>query len=148
MLTRTQIEQYVLFHFLPELDQCAESMNNGSDCEPTDVEHLCLLIDHLKHTYATTSQRLDSMLQHGQITYDLLWALFKPGSHVYTTCFGTGEPRCVLFDAGEDTTHDDLEFFKLECRFLDYDGVKFGEAGVFLRVAKFRGPKPIEAIEA
>jgi hypothetical protein len=73
------------------------------------------------------------MLQHGHITYDLLWALFKPGSHVYGRCFGTGEPRCVIFDAGEETT--------------DYDGQKFGEAGVFLGLTKFRGSKPIEAIQ-
>lgn len=88
------------------------------------------------------------MLQHGHITFDLLWALFKPGSHVFATCFGTKEPRCVIFDAGEEVTQNDETWFNLECRFLDYDGVKFGEAGVFLRVGKFRGSKPIEGIEA
>ena len=88
------------------------------------------------------------MLQHGQITYDLLWALFKPGSHVFTRCFGTNEPRCVVFDAGEEKTQNDETWFNLECRFLDYDGTKFGEAGIFLRVAKFRGSKPIETLEA
>ena len=88
------------------------------------------------------------MLQHGHITYDLLWALFKPGSHVFATCFGTGEPRCVVFDAGQEMTQDDITFFNLECRFLDYDGVRFGEAGVFLRILKFRGSKPIKELEA
>lgn len=122
-------------------------MNSNPDCE-SPRQHLHLLIDHLKHTYAATSQRLDSMLQHCHITYDLLWALFKPGSYVYGKCFGTGEPRCVVFDAGEETTEDDVTFFKLECRFIDYDGAKFGEAGVFLPILKFRGSKPIEALEA
>lgn len=111
-------------------------------------QHLLLLIDHLKKAYSATSQRLSSMLQHGHITYDLLWALFKPGSHVFTTCFGTKEPRCVIFDAGEEVTQNDETWFNLECRFLDYDGVKFGEAGIFLRVAKFRGSKPIQSLEA
>jgi hypothetical protein len=137
----------VLFHFLPELDKCAESMNNR-ERESAHIEDLRLLIGHLKQTYAATSQRLDSMLQHNHITYDLLWALFKPGCHVYTTCFGTSEPRCVVFDAGEETTEDDGAFFKLECRFLDYYGAKFGETGVFLRIMKFRGSKPIETLEA
>lgn len=45
-------------------------------------------------------------------------------------------------------TQDDETFFKLECRFLDYDGVRFGEAGVFLRVLKFRGSKPIATLKA
>ncbi|KAI3226151.1 hypothetical protein CBS147310_8183 [Penicillium roqueforti] len=79
---------------------------------------------------------------------DKLSALFKPSCHVYTTCIGTKEPRCVVFDAGEEMTQNDETWLNLECRFLDYNGVKFGEAGIFLRVAKFRGSKPIETLEA
>ncbi|KAJ6004567.1 ATPase AAA-type core [Penicillium canescens] len=147
MEDKPSIEQNCLFHFLPELDRCAENMDSSSDHGSAHAEHL-LLIDHLKHVYASTLQRLESMLQHGHITYDLLWALFKPGCHVYTTCIGTKEPRCVIFDAGEEITQNDETWFNLECRFLDYDGVKFGEAGIFLRVPKFRGSKPIATLEA
>lgn len=143
-----QIEQNVLFHFIPELEKYAEYMKNGSNCDAGRLEHLGLLLDHVKHIHASISQRLDSMLQHGHITYDLLWALFKPGSYVYAKCFGTGEPRCVVFDAGEETTEDEVTYYKLECRYLDYDGQKFGEAGIFLGVAKFRGSKPIETLQA
>lgn len=125
-----------------------EDTYNSSDHRSTAAQHLRLLIDHLKQAYSSTSQRLESMLQHGHITYDLLWALFKPGSHVFTTCFGTKEPRCAIFDAGEEITQNDETWFNLECRFLDYDGVKFGEAGIFLRVPKFRGSKLIETLEA
>ncbi|KAJ5283307.1 ATPase AAA-type core [Penicillium chrysogenum] len=148
MEDKPSIEQNFLFHFLPELDRCAENMDSSSDHESAHAEHLLLLIDHLKHAYASTLQRLESMLQHGHITYDLLWALFKPGCHVYTTCIGTKEPRCVISDAGEETTQNDETWFNLECRFLDYDGIKFGEARIFLHVPKFRGSKPIATLEA
>ncbi|KAI2734361.1 hypothetical protein DTO013E5_10039 [Penicillium roqueforti] len=131
-----------------KLDRCAEKIDSNSDHESAHEEHLLLLIDHLKYAYASALQRLESMLQHGHITNDLLWALFKPGCHVYTTCIGTKEPRCVVFDVGEEITQNDETWLNLECRFVDYDGVKFGEAGIFLRVAKFRGSKPIEALEA
>ncbi|KAJ6039290.1 uncharacterized protein N7446_014038 [Penicillium canescens] len=148
MEDKPSIEQNFLFHFLPELDRCAENMDNSSDHDSAHAEHLRLLIDHLKHAHTSTLQRLESMLQYGHITYDLLWALFKPGCHVYTTCIGTKEPRCVRFDAGEEMTQNDETWWNLECRFFDYDGVKFGEAGMFLRLAKFRGSKPIESLEA
>ncbi|KAJ5277642.1 hypothetical protein N7524_003795 [Penicillium chrysogenum] len=148
MEDKPSIEQNFLFHFLPELDRCAENMDSSSDNKSAHTEHLLLLIDHLKHTHTSALQRLESMLQHGHITYDLIWALFKPGCHVYTTCIGTKEPRCVVFDAGEEMTQNDETWLNLECRFLDYDGVKFGEAGIFLRVAKFRGSKRIETLEA
>ncbi|KAF3398203.1 hypothetical protein F1880_005613 [Penicillium rolfsii] len=148
MEDKPSIEQNVLFHFLPELDRCVENTDNSSDHDSAHTEHLRLLVHHLKQAYASISQRLESMLQHGHITYDLLWALFKPGCHVYTTCIGTKEPRCVKFDAGEEISQNDETWFNLECRFLDYDGVKFGEAGIFLRVPKFRGSKPIATLEA
>ncbi|KAJ5292085.1 hypothetical protein N7478_001336 [Penicillium angulare] len=148
MEDKPSIEQNVLFHFLPGFGEYANHMENGPDRGSAHAQHLRLLIDHLKHAYAPISQRLESMLQHGHITYDLLWALFKPGCHMYTTCIGTKEPRCVIFDAGEELTRHDETWFNLECRFLDYDGVKFGEAGIFLRVPKFRGSKPIATLEA
>lgn len=146
MEDKPSIEQNILFHFLPELNKYAEHMDISECGFPR--QHLRLLIDHLEQAYSAVSQRLSSILQHGHITYDLLWALFKPGCHVYTTCIGTKELRCVIFDAGEEVTQNDETWFNLECRFLDYDGVKFGEAGIFLRVAKFRGSKPIESLEA
>ncbi|KAJ5491582.1 hypothetical protein N7539_003149 [Penicillium diatomitis] len=118
-----------------------ENIDNDSDHDSVYAEYLRLLIDHLK-------DRLELMLQYGYITYDLLWALFKPGCHVYTIWLGTKEPRCVRFDAGEEMTQNDETWWNLECRFIDYDGVKFGEAGIFLRVVKFRGLKPIESLEA
>ncbi|KAI2756919.1 hypothetical protein DTO013E5_44 [Penicillium roqueforti] len=145
---KPSIEQNFLFHFLPELDRYTENMDSSSDNKSAHAEHLLLLIDHLKHTHTSALQRLKSMLQHGHITYDLLWALFKPSCHIYTTCIGTKEPRCVVFDAGEEMTQNDETWLNLKCRFLDYNGVKFGEAGIFLRVTKFRGSKPIETLKA
>ena len=123
-------------------------MDSSLDHESAHAEHLLLLINHLKHVYASTLQCLESMLQHGYIIYDLLWALFKPGCHVYTICIGIKELRCAVFDTGEEMTQNDEMWLNLECRFLDYNGFKFGEAGIFLRVAKFRGLKPIESLKA
>lgn len=122
-------------------------MDNSSDYESAQAE-LRLLIDHLKHAYAYISQRLESMLQHSHITYNLLWALFKPSCHIYTTCIGTKEPQYIVFDTGEEMTQNDETWLNLKYRFLDYNGVKFGEAGIFLRITKFRGSKPIETLKA
>ncbi|KAI3100989.1 hypothetical protein CBS147333_8294 [Penicillium roqueforti] len=144
---KPSIEQTVLFHFLPELNRYVENMDNSSDYESAQAE-LRLLIDHLKHAYAYISQRLESMLQHSHITYNLLWALFKPSCHIYTTCIGTKEPQYIVFDTGEEMTQNDETWLNLKYRFLDYNGVKFGEAGIFLRITKFRGSKPIETLKA
>ena len=87
------------------------------------------MVDFIKTAYESTTQRLLSLLENEEITNDLLWALFKPNSKVYTTCFGTGKPRCVICDGGEENETDyGVKYYNMECRYLDYDGKVFGEA--------------------
>lgn len=91
---------------------------------------------------------LEPLLQRGEITYDLLGVLFKPGCHVYTKCFGSKKSRCVVFDAAEETTQKGVTYFKLECHYLDHDGHELGEVGIELGIVKFRGRKPIHTLDA
>ncbi|KKZ65599.1 hypothetical protein EMCG_08563 [[Emmonsia] crescens] len=147
MEDKPSIEQKTLFHFLPELCDHAEKLRVTADSKPQGLEHLLLLVRHIESAYAATKQHLTSLLRSGQISYDLLWALFKPGSHIYTTCMGTGKPRCVIFDAGEEATEKGVKYYKLECRYLDYDGQVFGEVGVEFGIIKFRGYTPIHTLD-
>ena len=120
-----------------------ESFRSKSDAhDALYLEHLDLLIDFIQNTYKCTTQRLFSLLAEGEITYDLLWALVKPNSTVYTTCLGTHKPRCVVYDGGEEKeTSSGLKYFNMECRYLDYDGQVFGEASTDIPIVKFRGKK-------
>ncbi|QSS60199.1 hypothetical protein I7I51_04996 [Histoplasma capsulatum] len=67
----------------PSLCEHAEKLRVTADSKPQGLEHLLLLVRHIKSAYAATKQHLTPLLQSGQISYDLLWALFKPGSHVF-----------------------------------------------------------------
>ncbi|THC87944.1 hypothetical protein EYZ11_012610 [Aspergillus tanneri] len=127
MEDKPSIEQNILFHFLPELLDYIQKIKGAEDDnrDPIQLEHLTLFTNYMKEACASTSQRVSSLLQHRKITYDLLWALFKPGGLVYSTCFGTGKPR-----------------------YLDFDGRDFGEAGVTLGIETFRGAKVIDSLEA
>lgn len=177
-LTPYQIEQTILFHFLPELNAKLKNLASAEGVfdstipvapSPNDPDayacwtgmeeprcslgkshlghsgYLGLLVDHTSETYTATVQRLEPFLQGGSITYDLLDMLFKRGCYVYTTCLGTGKPRCVIFDAGVELTTRGVTYFKLECHYLDYDGHVFGEVGIELAIVKYRGSKPIHS---
>jgi hypothetical protein len=137
-----------LYNFLPELELC-HSWNDVDPADHTYKEHLELLIDYIKTAYEATTQHLASLFRSGQITYDLLWALFKPNSLVYTTCSGTSRPRCVKFDFIEEKTTFEGEIYnQLDCRYLDFDGEKFGEAEIKPKIPKFHGTKRINALRA
>jgi len=118
-------------------------------CDPSYLRHFNLLLDFVKTTYASTTKRLTALLEGHEITYDLLWALFKPNMVLYTTCFGTGKPRCVKYHFGEERTMDNgVEYFHLECHYVDFDGKAFGETSIELAILKFRGTKRIDSLDA
>jgi hypothetical protein len=90
-----------------------------------------------------------SLQPTGHITYDLLWAFFKPNALVYTTCFGTHKPRCVRYNFGEEKkTVTGTKYWSLDCSYLDFNGEDLGLFPIELKIAKFRGAKHINALEA
>lgn len=69
----------------------AES-HNPKSLKATCKDHLDLLIDYIRKTYSVIRHCLSLHLESKEITYDLLWALFKLGALVYTTCPSTCKP--------------------------------------------------------
>lgn len=45
-----------------------------------------VLIDYLEHDFADVKKNLDLMLGSGVITFELLWALWKPYTLIYAPC--------------------------------------------------------------
>lgn len=139
----------MLYHYLPELEAYGSATDDATPHDSLYLECLNLLTDYIKSAYTFTTQRLIPLLDSGEITYDLLWALFKPNTVVYGKCLGTKKPRCIKYDFGEEkSVDDDHEYFYIEGRYLDFNGKLFGEALTALGISKFRGAKPINSLEA
>jgi hypothetical protein len=105
------------------------------------------LIRTIRDRYKSITERLVPLLKEGKITYDLLWALFKANSHVISICAGSGKPRCLRYDMGEEKKTDQgVEYFELQCQYLDFDGKVFGTVLAKLAVEKFRGARQIRTL--
>ena len=146
-LIHTQVEQNILFQYLPDL----EGYQNGPDsgAERAGQGHLSLLVNCIKKTYSMTGNRLSALLKNGEITYALLWALFKPHTSVFTTYPGSEQPRCVEYICGEEQkTTQGQRYFHMECHYLDFDGRVFGQASTQIGIASFRGVRRIDSLEA
>lgn len=142
------IERNILYNFLPEIESCRNWSNIGPDNQPGN-EHLRLLVDHIKSSYADVTQRLDALLSSKEITFDLLWAMFKANTLVYTTCQGTKKPRCIRYESGQEkTTISGLEYFHIKGSYLDFDGMILGKVPIETAILKFPGSKPISSLEA
>ena len=116
--------------------------------ENVKLKHFGLLVDYVRTGYVLTTSRLASLLKNREITYDLLWTLFKPNINIYTTILDTAKSACYRCDSGKErTTSSGVSYFHVECRCLDFNGQAFGEASVALGIQTFQGAKRIDRLE-
>jgi hypothetical protein len=118
-----------------------------SDANHKSFESLDLLINTVKKNHKSTTERLIPLLKEGKVIYDLLWALFKANGHVISSCSGSSKPRCLKYDMGEEKkTNQGVEYFELQCQYLDFDGKVFGLVIEKLGIEKFRGARQINQL--
>lgn len=131
----------------PMGDTKRERSKNAKRLE-TKLQHLKVLLKYLYHDYADTKLRLDALLKNGLITFNLLWAIFKPKSLIYATTYGnTDEPR--VFKADTIERHINLnrgEYWYIEGKYLEFDGKNFGYATVGEEIGSFRGSRKITTL--
>lgn len=109
------------------------------------VKHVKILLKYLDKDYAETKKTLYPMLKNGLITFDLLWALYKPNTLAYTTTYGTvDEPRAFKIDYANKETHFMKgEWYSIEGRYLEYDGKTWGMGTMEVEVPSFKGARKI-----
>lgn len=145
------LDPNLLFNYLPDLDQIfrAEKALPEETQNKTKIAHLATLIDYVNTDYAAVASVLYPLLEHCEITFELLWALFLPNTLVYTVCAGSSEPRILKLDCGQH--RQDMrrgKWFQLDCHYVDYDGKTFGEAKAVIEIPEFSGSTRIDALSA
>lgn len=110
----SQVNPQILLGWLPEFQEYARTLSSKIENLPEDatehttMAHVNYLLSYLTTTYATTLDTLNSLVSHGEIIFDLLWALFVPSKTIlYIRCPTTNEPRAVrLIHAEKCQKHD------------------------------------------
>lgn len=133
------IDPNVLFLYLEDLRKICKSLKNKPITakkgkkklikqNETTRKHLKVLLKFLDKDYADTKKTLYPMLESGLITFDLLWALYKPNTLAYTTTYGSvDEPRAFKIELAElEKSFMKGEWYNIEGKYLEYDGKSWG----------------------
>ncbi|KAF5243476.1 hypothetical protein FAUST_2832 [Fusarium austroamericanum] len=111
-------------------------------------KHLKVLIKYLDHDFESTKESLHPMLESGLITFDLLWALWKPNTLAYTTTYGsTQEPRVFKVEMAQ--LHRSImkgEFYYVDGKYFEFDGKRFGYGNTSVEMEEFQGAKKITSL--
>ena len=106
------------------------------------------LVGYIDQDYADTKKTLYPLLKAGNITFELMWALYKPGDICVTSLYGQwDEPRCFKVDyANKCSSMMRGQWWCIEGTYLEYDGKAFGFGDFEVDVDSFKGPRKISSL--
>lgn len=129
------IDPNILFLYLEELRAYSKTLKSkikrekkGRKALEQQRSLLKSLVSYIDDDYADTKKTLYPLLKAGNITFDLLWALFHPNEISVTSCYGSwDEPRCFKVEyANKCASMTRGEWYCIEGKYLEYDGKSYG----------------------
>ncbi|KAL5356784.1 hypothetical protein BJX96DRAFT_187457 [Aspergillus floccosus] len=151
------VDPNMLFLYLEETRQYMKELRQQAKTEKKKkarkianlkAAHLKVLIKYLDTDYAETKKTLYPLLDSNMITFDLLWALFKPNTIAYSTTYGNqDEPRAFKIEyATKESSFMKGQWYSIEGRYLEYDGKTFGMGNMAAEVESFKGARKITSL--
>ena len=109
-------------------------------------DHLDLLYPILSEAIMPHIEAMEDLTKNKVISFDYLWTIFAPGMEVYTK--RDGQDRLMELTDSRYGANMSGEFFTLECRYIDCDGLSFGFVSSSVDIDKFEGVKKLVDLDA
>lgn len=107
----------------------------GEEATELDAkDHVCLLLDFLENEAGDKGREVKRLNKAGLITFDLLWAIFKPGDLLYTREYGHERLYRLAKTGYGDSCSSSGKFFELTCEYTNCDGSRVGTSNVNLKI--------------
>ncbi|KAJ3556388.1 hypothetical protein NM688_g2058 [Phlebia brevispora] len=92
-----QLSPELLIAFLPHFDEYHATLHGKKRTqeESNIMATVGVLVEYLRREYKGTLTTIRKLIAHGEITWDLLYAIMVPRTILVTTCEVTGEPRAL-----------------------------------------------------
>lgn len=142
-LTVLQLNPKMFFHAFAPLRARLDQEAAKSDPDKELMEDIATSLDFLEEEFASTVANLDSLLKHGDITYDLLWAIFPPQVQIFTDDNIMREPQALKFAAGSYQDTQEESYFAITAKLIHHDGQDFGWGSTLLKIPAFDGAKKV-----
>lgn len=124
------------FHKWKEFIEAEPSHDEGD----VDKTHYKLLADLITAEIRPHIEQVRDLEKNHFISFDYLWALFPPGTEVYSKA--DGHDRLYLLDRSSYRQRDNIKIYTLSCRYIDTNGEAFGYKRASFDIVQFQGVKP------
>jgi hypothetical protein len=154
-----QLDPHTLFHYYDEIKVHVKKelktklkrakKSKEKKLRTHQIAQCKLLLKYLDEDYTSVRRALKPMLKAGTITYDLVWALFKPNTIAFTPTYANkDDPRCfrVDFSYEYESWLTQAKSLVVDGRYLEYDGKTFGLGDHQVQIQAFKGHKKITSL--
>ncbi|KAL5114861.1 hypothetical protein ACEQ8H_007238 [Pleosporales sp. CAS-2024a] len=156
-----QLDPHTLFHYYNEIKAHVKKelkpklkrakRSKDKKLRTQQIAQCKLLLKYIDEDYTSVRKALKPMLKAGTITYDLVWALFKPNTIAFTPTYANkDDPRCfrVDFSYEYESWLTQAKSLVIDGRYLEYDGKSFGLGDHQVQIEAFKGHKKITSLSA
>ncbi|KAL1853102.1 hypothetical protein Daus18300_011930 [Diaporthe australafricana] len=126
-----------LFFTHPQLVELCHSHEAGS----LERQHLQLLVDVMEDLFHRTTARVSELHEKGLMEFEHTWTMFPRGIIVHSRISGLDQ----LFQVEEARMRG--PDCRIECRYVRFDGRKFGKAKRVLFIKEFQNTRRIRDLE-
>ncbi|KAF2707975.1 P-loop containing nucleoside triphosphate hydrolase protein [Pleomassaria siparia CBS 279.74] len=131
-----------LIHRWTELQDAIQALGEESDDDKITKTHALLLQDILVKEFKDLIDTSQDMKSKRVMTYEHLWTLFQPGNIVYSRQDGQ-ETAFTLQETKYGTDRNGNPCFWVMCKYVDWDGSKFGVSKLNLSIPYYSGTRGI-----
>lgn len=116
-----QLEPTQLITFFPKFEEYESALATRTRTEEEEriLASLRVLLDYMRKNYRQTLARISSLVSHGEITFDLLYAILVPGTIILNRCQITRETRALRLTTASKSITSSGQFYNLQCEALE-----------------------------
>jgi hypothetical protein len=134
-----------LIHRWAELQDAIAKLGDDTEDKRTTKAHAELLQEILTKEFKTMIDTSQDMKSKKVMTYEHLWTLFQPGATVFARQDGQ-ETAMTLVETKYGVDSNGVPCFWLTCKYVDWDGAKFGSNKINLSISVYTGTRAITSL--
>ncbi|KAH7092408.1 hypothetical protein FB567DRAFT_237317 [Paraphoma chrysanthemicola] len=134
-----------LIHRWSELEAAIAKLGDETEDQRTTKAHAELLQEVLVKEFKSMIDTAQDMKSKRVMTYEHLWTLFQPGATIFARQDGQ-ETAMNLVETRYGQDAKGVPCFWLTCKYVDWDGAKFGTQKINLSISIYTGTRSIGSL--
>jgi hypothetical protein len=144
-----QADPMLFFHSHAALKAKFEEEQSKESQDTALIADLAAALQFIQEDHGVNIADFQRLVSYGEITYDLLWALFTPNTLVHHYHELTEQSQILLVRTVEYSQRQDKSFYlRMYCDIISCDGKSFGMArDSSLEIDAFQGARKIQDLD-